>query len=108
MKYPKSRKLKWGIITLSFIIVCSIVFLKNWPSFGGTISDERLKRAQASPHYHEGKFINTLPHPPLESGDVWNYLKEQFFGDQMRVPPSAIPMSFIPPASMQTKPSPGL
>ena len=108
MKHPKSRKVIWGIISLSFIIVGSILFLKNWPSFGGTISGERLKRAQASPQYHDGKFVNTLPHPPLKSADVWDYLKEQFFGDQIRVPPSAIPMSSIPPTSIQTQPSPGL
>jgi L-ascorbate metabolism protein UlaG (beta-lactamase superfamily) len=101
-------KLKWGIIILSFTIVGSIVFLKNWPSWGGTISGERLKRAQASSHYHEGKFVNSLPHPPLEPGDAWDYLKEQLGGDQMRVPPSAIPISAIPPEYIQTQPSPGL
>jgi L-ascorbate metabolism protein UlaG (beta-lactamase superfamily) len=104
----KSRRFKWAIIVLSFVIVGSVLFLRYWPSFGGTISGERLKRAQASPHYHDGKFANTLAHPALESGDVWDYLKEQFFGDQMRVPPSAIPMSAISPASMKTQPPPGL
>ena len=105
---PKSRRFKWAIVVLSFAVVGSVLFVRNWPSFGGTISGERLKRAQASSHYQDGKFANTLPHPPLESGDVWGYLKEQFFGDQMRVPPSAIPISAILPASMQTQPPPGL
>jgi len=105
---PKSRRFKWAIVVLSFVVVGSVLFVRNWPSFGGTVSGERLKRAQASSHYQDGKFANTLPHPPLESGDVWGYLKEQFFGDQMRVPPSAIPISAILPASMQTQPPPGL
>ena len=104
----KSRRFKWAIIVLSFVIVGSVLFLKNWPSFGGTISGERLKRAQASSHYQNGKFANTLPHPALESGDVWGYLKEQFFGEQMRAPPSAIPILVIPPASIQVHPPPGL
>ena len=104
----KSRRFKWATAVLSFVVVGSVLFLRNWPSFGGTISGERLKRAQASPHYQDGKFANTLPHPPLESGDVWDYLKEYFFGDQVRVPPSAIPVSTMPPASMRTQPPAGL
>jgi len=108
MKHPKWRKLKWVIITLCFIIVSGVLLLENWPEFGETVSGERLKRAQTSPHYHDGEFVNTLPHPPLELGDVWGYLTEQFFGNQTRVPPSAIPLSVIPPASLQTRPPPGL
>lgn len=108
MNSPKSRRFKWVIITLTFITISSILFLRNWPSFGGTVSGERLQRAQASPHYHDGKFVNTLPHPPLEQGDVWGYFTEQFFGDQTRVPPSAIPLSTILPESIQTQPPLGL
>ena len=108
MKHPKWRKLKWVIITLCFIVFGSILYLGNAPSFGGTVSGERLKRVEVSPHYHDGEFVNTLPHPPLELGDVWGYFTEQFFGNQMRVPPSAIPLSVIPPASLQSRPPPGL
>jgi L-ascorbate metabolism protein UlaG (beta-lactamase superfamily) len=104
----KSRTFKWAIIVLSFVFVSGVLFLRNWPSFGGSISGERLKRAQASSNYHDGKFANALPHPALDSSDVWGYVKEQFYGDQARVPTSAIPMSAIPPASLQTQPSPRL
>jgi len=104
----KSRRFKWAIIVLSLVVVSIVLFLMNWPSFGGTVSGERLKRAQASSHYQDGKFANTQPHPTLKAGEVWGYLKEQFFGDQTRVPPSAIPISAIPPASVQTQPPPGL
>ena len=104
----KSRRFKSGIVVLSIIAIGSALFLTNWRSFGGTISGERLKRVQASSHHHDGRFANTLPHPPLESGDVWGYLKEQFLGNQIRVPPSAIPISAIPPASIRTQPPPGL
>jgi len=105
---PKSRKLKWVLIILFVITVGSVLFLRNWPPFGGTVSGERLKMAQASPHYHDGEFANTPPHPPLESGDAWGYLIEQFFGDQTRVPPSAIPISVIPLESIQAEPHTGL
>jgi L-ascorbate metabolism protein UlaG (beta-lactamase superfamily) len=104
----KSRRFKRAIVVLSFVAVGGVFFLRNWPSFGGTISGERLKSAQASSHYQDGEFANTLPHPPLESGDVWDYLKEQFFGEQVRVPPSVIPISALPAGSMQIQSPPGL
>ena len=88
------------------------MFLKLWPPFGGTISGERLKRVQASPHYRDGKFANTLSQPSFKLSEAWGYLKEQFFGDQVRVPPSAIPVSAFEPAAVhasgQTEPPPGL
>ena len=108
MNRSKSGKLKWTIVTLFFITACGVLFLESWPEFGGTVSGERLKRAQTSPHYHDGEFVNTLPHPPLELGDVWGYFTEQFFGHQARVPPSAIPLSVIPPASLESRSPPGL
>jgi L-ascorbate metabolism protein UlaG (beta-lactamase superfamily) len=108
MKRPKCRKLKWVTITLCLIVFGSILYLGNAPSFGGTVSGERLKRVEVSPHYHDGEFVNTLPHPPLELGDLWGYFTEQFFGNQTRVPPLAIPLSVIPRASLQSRPPPGL
>jgi len=104
----KSLNARRATIILLFVIVCGALFLWNWPPFGGTVSAERLERAQASPNYDDGEFVNTLPHPPVESGDVWGYIKEQLFGDQIRVPPPAIPISAISPASLQAKPVQGL
>jgi L-ascorbate metabolism protein UlaG (beta-lactamase superfamily) len=104
----KSRKLKWMLIVLALVTVGGALFLRNWPPFGGTISGERLKTTQASPQYHDGEFANTLAHPPLDAGDVWGYFIEQFFGDQTRVPPSAIPISVIAPESLQAEPLTGL
>jgi len=100
---PKSRRLKWVLIILFVVTVGSVLFLRNWPPFGGTVSGERLRMAQASSHYHDGEFVNTSPHPPLESGDAWGYFIEQFFGDQTRVPPSAIPTSTVPLTSIQAE-----
>ena len=102
------RAFTWRMAVLPFVFVGSVFVLSNCASFGGTISGERLKRVEASPHYQSGEFANTHPHPPLEAGEVWGYLTEQLFGDQMRVPPSAIPVLVIPPTSLHTPPSPGL
>jgi L-ascorbate metabolism protein UlaG (beta-lactamase superfamily) len=108
MSRTKSGKLKWAILIFCVITVGGVLFLENWPAFGGALKGERLKRAQASPRYHDGTFVNTLPHPSLEFGDVWGYFTEQFFGDQTRVPPTEVPISPIRLGSVQTEPPPGL
>jgi len=102
------RRFTWAVIVLSMVIAGSIMIQNGCSSFGGTMSGERLKRVQASPNYHGGEFVNTQPHPPLKVAEVWGYLVEQIFGDQIRVPPSAIPMSAIAPASIKSPPPPGL
>lgn len=102
------RAFTWSVVVLPFAVIGSVLILSNCSPFGGTISGERLKRVEASSHYHGGEFANSLPHPPLELGDTWGYLTEQFFGDQVRVPPSAIPIEAIPPASMQAPTPSGL
>ena len=112
MKSTKSRRKRFyarrAIVILLFVVACSALFLWNWSPFGGNVSGERLERAQASPNYDDGEFVNILPHPPLESEDVWGYINEQFFGDQTRVPPSAIPISPIEPASLHVEHGEGL
>ena len=101
----KGRKLKWVAIILFIVVVGSGLFLRFWPPFGGAISGERLERVQASPNYRDGEFVNVLLHPPLEFGDVWGYFKEQFLGDQLRVPHSAIPVSALAPALLNAQPA---
>ncbi len=89
------------------------MFFRSFAPFGGKISGQRLTRVQASPHYQNGKFVNSSPQPSFRAGEVWLYLKEHLLGKQMRVPTSTIPvaailLSDIPQPSEQTPPPPGL
>ena len=99
-KSPKIRLFKWAVVVLLCVVIGGVLFFKLWPPFGGTVNGEGLERAQASPHYRDGKFVNTLPQPSFKPGEIWGYLKEQFFGDQVRVPPSAVPVSAMTPEVM--------
>jgi len=101
-------KFAWGMIFFPLFIIGSVLILSNCSSFGGTVSGERLKRVQASPHYQDGAFVNIQPHPPLKVSEFLDYLVEQLFGDQVRVPPSEPPVMAIAPASLQSPPSVGL
>jgi len=102
----KKSKLLRVLIILSFIAVGIIVFLKNWSSFGGNISGELLERAKASNQYEDGAFFNVERQAPVDF--TWDLFKKQFFGDQVRVPPSAIPVINIQPETLSSLPAPGL
>ena len=102
----KKSKLLRVLIILSFIAVGIIVFLKNWSSFGGNISGEQLERAKASSQYEDGAFVNIERQAPVDF--TWDLFKEQFFGDQVRVPPSAIPVINIQPETLSSLPAPGM
>lgn len=102
------RKFKWGIVVLPFVVLGSVLLLSNCSSFGGAVSGERLKRAQASPHYVDGAFVNTQPHPSLKLAETWGYVIEQLFGKQKRTPRLELPVLAIAPATLQSPPFPGL
>jgi len=88
------------------IVVVIGLAAANACSFGGNLSDERLARAEASPHYEDNAFFNVERQAPL--GVTWSFLKAQFFGDEVRVPPSAVPVINMDPTSLATPPAPGL
>jgi len=110
MKHTQNRKIKRLITLFSFIVASSILCLTNCSSFGGDASGERLKRIQASPHYKDGVFVNTVPVTREEFGigDYWDYTIDLFIHDEIRIPPSAIPIVVIPPETLKTAPPPGL
>lgn len=60
-------------------------------SFGGRVSGERLARARATNHHRDGKFVNLMP-TNLMAGGVWDMLKRQFAGDELRVPSDPVPI----------------
>ena len=78
----------------------------NGCSFGGNLSGERLARAEASPHYEDDAFFNEERPAPL--GITWGFVKAQFFGDEVRVPPSAVPVVSVDPNTFGSPPTPGL
>jgi len=101
-------KFTWGLVVFPLFVIGSVLLLSNCSSFGGAITGDRLNRVQASPHYQDGAFVNLQPHPSLKASEFWDYLIEQIFGDQARVPPSALPVTTIVPAALQSPPATGL
>lgn len=74
--------------------------------FGGSIDGARLERIQQSPQYEDGGFFNVERRSPMNL--TWDYLKEQLFGNQLRVPPSAIPVIEMNPEALLSRPAAGM
>ena len=95
-------------IGLSIIAVLSALSLAGCSQFGGDVEGERLQRVEASPHYVDGKFINTVPQGEASMGLYWDYLLEQFGGDQVRTPPGRLPVVPVTLDRRDGPPAPGL
>jgi L-ascorbate metabolism protein UlaG (beta-lactamase superfamily) len=97
-----ARKEVWiiGLLIVSVLVV-GIAMIFRLPTFGGKVSGERLARMQANPQYKEGAFVNVEPEAPLTLSQGWSFIAKQFFYDEVRVPPSEIPVVTVAPSSLE-------
>jgi L-ascorbate metabolism protein UlaG (beta-lactamase superfamily) len=104
----KSKKL-WGVILLLLIILVITAFIiLSLPIFGGKITGERLERVEANPQYQEGGFVNVEPQSPFSLSEVWSFLTESIFYDEIRIPPSKIPVVPVSASSLKLLTTPTL
>lgn len=104
----RSRTIEWIIGVVVLLIAGSAVTLMSCASFGAKVSGQRLERVKASRHSQDGKFLNAIPLSSVGWGELWDFLGERLFGDQLRHPPSAIPIVSVQPGDFTTPPPPGL
>ena len=77
------------------------------PQFGAAMSGARLERAKANPQYRDGRFVNLQPETPTGAGAMFDYLVRQFSGDEVRVPPSPLPVLSVDKTALAAAPSVG-
>jgi len=83
------------------ILAVIIFVILSLPPFGGTVSGERLKRVQTNPQYEDGAFVNAQPQTPFNISDIGSFFSESFFYDEIRIPPSRIPVVPVTPSSLK-------
>ena len=74
------------------------------PQFGAAMSGARLERAKANPQYRDGRFVNLQPETPTPFGAMLGYLVRQFSGDEVRVPPSPLPVLAVDRTALDAAP----
>ena len=97
----KKRSL-WRVIAIVAVVLIAGVAIAtplvlSLPPFGGEMNGERLARARANPLHRDGKFVNPLPPASYTWADVRNLFSGQFFGNEVREPPSPIPVVKVAP-----------
>ena len=107
----RQRRRRWlfgGALALVLLLGAATTWVLSLPQFGGGLDGERLARARANPHYHDGRFVNPLPPAGYTLADAWNLLAGQF-GDEVRSPPGPIPVLAVEPAALKAiSATPGL
>jgi L-ascorbate metabolism protein UlaG (beta-lactamase superfamily) len=99
----------WMLLPMLAFVAVAAYFVLRLPPFGGHLAGDSLARAQANPQFVAGKFVNPLPPAGYKASDVWNLIKGQFLGDEVRVPPKPLPyVSVLPETLKATSASPHL
>ena len=104
-----ARRWRWriaGVLSALVVLLAAVAaYTLSTPPFGGKLEGERLARARANPQYQNGAFVNPLPPAGYRVADAWALISGQFFGDEVREPPSAIPVLAVTPDSLKTAPA---
>jgi L-ascorbate metabolism protein UlaG (beta-lactamase superfamily) len=107
MRSP-TRSLLVASVAVLVAIVAIAMYVLSLPQFGGELTGDRLARARANPQYRDGAFANPLPPARYQMSDVWNLVKGQFLGKEVRVPPAPIPLVAVDPMLKATPATAGL
>lgn len=102
----KIRKRTWIVGVLAVLVLLGGLGSTIGCALSVDIEGARLERVQASPQYEDDAFVNVERQAPVSVS--WDYLREQFFGDQVRVPPAPVPVIDIDPATLKRSPAPGM
>jgi L-ascorbate metabolism protein UlaG (beta-lactamase superfamily) len=104
-------KSKPVLLTASLAVasmLVGLIGLSSCSSFGDAPSGELLARIKASPQYEKDGFVNVVAQSSQTMTASWRMMTEQFTGDQVRVPPSSIPVMAVSPERFKTRPEFGL
>ena len=110
MSRAPARPRRWPLVLLGIAGVLGVAAtaILSLPTFGARASGERLARMQANPHFHDGRFVNDQPPAAYTFAEVRALAEGQFLGDEMRVPPTPIPIVRVDPQALKAAPKPGL
>ena len=105
---PLKKILRWSLSVLVLLSVGIAITFTSCSSFGAKATGQRQARIHASTHTEDDKFLNVHPLGDFGWANIGHFLSERFFGDQVRHPPSPLPVIPVQPESFTTPPPPGL
>ncbi|HSW20488.1 MAG TPA: MBL fold metallo-hydrolase [Ramlibacter sp.] len=107
-----SKLARWlARATVVLVAVVAVFVAAGWavlslPQFGAPMAGARLARAMANPQYREGRFTNLEPEAPSSPTALVDYVVRQYSGDEVREPPSPVPVLSVNKAALAAAPAP--
>ncbi len=98
------KKVLLAVFALLAVAAAVIVWI-GW-SLSVPITSADLARHSKSPNFRDGVFVNAEPEASIEF--TWESFKDEFFGEQQRLPAGRIPVVPIDREALNEKPAPGL
>jgi L-ascorbate metabolism protein UlaG (beta-lactamase superfamily) len=106
MNSRRARRLVRSSIAVAAIVAvlvaagCAVL---SQPQFGAPMAGARLARAQASPQWADGRFVNLEPEAPSTTSLI-DYTLRQLTGDEVREPPAPLPVVAVDKAALAAPP----
>lgn len=92
-----------ALAALVALVVALAYAVLQRPDFGAPMAGARLARAVADPQYRDGRFHNLEPEA-ASTTSLLDYTLRQLSGDEVRVPPSSIPVTAVDKAALAVAP----
>ncbi|MGB5813361.1 MAG: MBL fold metallo-hydrolase [Polyangiales bacterium] len=86
------RKVLTGVLGVGVLVLFGGYLVLSSEPFGAPATGERLARIESHPRFVDGAFVNDEPQSTGGLSDIVAYLQNQFFYDEIRVPPNPIPV----------------
>ncbi|MDF2369068.1 MBL fold metallo-hydrolase, partial [Sneathiella sp.] len=98
------KKVSIGLSSGVLVLILAVVVIGY--GLSAHLAGERLARAEASPQYQDGGFVNPEGQAPFEL--TWDYVSEQLFGEQQRAPGGELPVVMMAPEYLDAPAPSGL
>ena len=105
----RTRLARWiaraalALAAVAALLVAACWAVLSQAQFGAPMAGARLARALANPQYHGGRFVNLEPED-ADTTSLAEYLRRQLTGDEVRVPPSPIPVLAVDKTALAATP----
>jgi L-ascorbate metabolism protein UlaG (beta-lactamase superfamily) len=98
-------------LTIAMVALATVLAAAGWavlsqPQFGARMAGARLERAKLNPQYREGRFVNVQPEAPTSLASLGDYVVRQFSGNEVREPPSPLPVMAVDKVALAAAPAP--
>ena len=103
-----TRKRLLVLFAIAVTLCLAVAATLSLPAFGGRAAGDRLARMEANPGWRGSGFVNAEAQAPSALADLGTFVTESIFYEEIRTPPSALPLVSVSAADLALRQTPAL